>query len=226
MKDCATKFNTAIIGGDLKAHEHITLTGTAIGKVAKHEFMPRTGAKPGDIVAVTGTLGHAGAGYYSLKHKTGVEERDKNLLRGLFEPIPRLAEGRALAKSGGVSSCMDISDGLADSLYQLAEINNIGFVIKFETIPMDPKIVKLSTKLSIPKEELSVYFGGDYELLMTIKPEHWDDAVEHISKTGTMLTKIGRVTKDTDLILVKDNLKITLENRGYEHFKWKSGKEL
>jgi thiamine-monophosphate kinase len=222
MKACATKYNTAIIGGDLKVHEHITLTGTAIGKVAKTEFMPRTGSKPGDIVAVTGTLGHAGAGYYSLNNKAGVENTDKELLRGLFEPKPRLAEGRALAMSGGVSSCMDISDGLADSLYQLTEINKVGFEIEFEKIPMDPKTLEISAELSIPLEEFSVYFGGDYELLITIKPEHWDNVKNSVSKTGTILTKIGRVTENTDLILLKDNSRMVLENRGYEHFKWKN----
>jgi thiamine-monophosphate kinase len=221
MKACATKYNTAIIGGDLKAHEHITLTGTAVGKVAKVEFMPRSGAKPGDIVAVTGTLGHAGAGFYSLKHRAGVENTDNELMEGLFEPKPRLAEGRALAKSGAVSSCMDISDGLADSLYQLAEINNIGFEIEFEKIPVDHKIVEFSKDLSIPLEDLSVYFGGDYELLMTIPPESWDHALGSVSVTGTMLTKIGWVTENTELKLIKENSMITLENRGYEHFKWK-----
>src|SRR5690606_23633519 len=66
---CAVANRTTIVGGDTKETTEITLCGTAFGTVKKTEFMPRTGATPGDVVAVTGTLGAAGAGYYALKQK-------------------------------------------------------------------------------------------------------------------------------------------------------------
>jgi thiamine-monophosphate kinase len=218
MNSCATKFGTAIIGGDLKSHENLTLTGTAIGIVPKSEFMPRKGAKQDDIVAVTGALGGAGAGYYALKHQ--VDVGDEGLLSGLFEPEPRMAEGHALAKSKVVSSSMDISDGLADSLHQLAKINKMGYEINLDDIPIDAGARKLSVELSIPIEDLTVYFGGDYELLVTVQPDGWDSAENAVAKVGGKLSRIGVVTREPELTLVKNGEKVALENRGYEHFKW------
>ena len=71
-------------------------------------------------MGITGSLGHAGTGYYTLKYKLVPESRA--VFIGLFEPKPKMAEGLALAKTKVVTSCMDISDGLANSLFQLVKI--------------------------------------------------------------------------------------------------------
>ena len=101
--DCAVTFGTTIVGGDTKETTEITLCGTAFGSVKKAEFMSRIGAHPGDVVAVTGTLGKAGAGYYALKQKSN----EKKLSKALLEPLPRLKEGRLLAQQ----QCGDVIDG-------------------------------------------------------------------------------------------------------------------
>lgn len=219
MNSCATTYGTAIIGGDLKAHEHLTLTGTAIGSVPANEFMPRRGAHKGDILGMTGALGHAGAGYYTLKHEL-LPEHEANLI-GLFEPKPKLAEGLALAKSGVVTSCMDISDGLAHSLYQLSDLNEVGFDVVFDDIPLDPEAIELAEKLAIPIEDMTIYFGGDYELLVTVKKDGWAKAAAAVKSAGSALKQIGIVTDKPDLNLFKDGSRYKLKNRGYEHFKWK-----
>ncbi len=218
MNSCATSHGTFVIGGDIKAHEQITLTGTAIGRVPKSEFMSRKGAQKGDILCITGSLGHAGAGYYTLKHK--LLPKNEEVLIGLFEPKPKLSEGRALAKTGAVTSCMDISDGLAHSLFQLAKLNLIGFDVFFDDIPLDPEAVKLAEKLSIPIEDLTIYFGGDYELLVTVKKDRWLEAEEAVLVAGSKLTQIGIVTEKKELNLIKEGTKLPLDNKGYEHFKW------
>jgi thiamine-monophosphate kinase len=219
MNSCATQFRTSIIGGDLKVHDQLTLTGTAFGKVRKTEFMPRRGARPADLVAVTGKLGGAGAAYYVIKNDLSV---DDSILKGLFEPVPRIQEGRVLAKTGAVTSSMDISDGLADSLYQLAAINCVGFEIDFDKIPTSPGAQEIAKELDIPMEEFAVYFGGDYELLITLDPSNWEQVKNDLQNINGSISVIGRVTSETDLILIKENEKIQLENRGYEHFKWKA----
>ena len=218
MDSCATRFGTTIIGGDLKEQESLVLTGTAIGKVPKNRFMPRSGANPGDIIAVTGSLGGAGAGYYALKNKVHLD--DEALFKRLFEPEPRLAEGVALAGTGAVTSSMDISDGLADSLHQLAKVNAVGYTVELERIPIDPGARKIADELSMPIEELAVYFGGDYELLVTISPDVWGAAEDAVRGAGGELTRIGSVTQAQELTLSKDGKRTPLENRGYEHFKW------
>lgn len=218
MNSCATTYGTAIIGGDIKAHDDLTLTGTAIGKVPQAEFMSRRGAQKGDIVGITGSLGHAGTGYYTLKYKLVPESRA--VFIGLFEPKPKMAEGLALAKTKVVTSCMDISDGLANSLFQLAELNQIGFDLFFDDVPMAPEASELAEKLSLPVEDLTIYFGGDYELLVTVKSDSWEEAKEAVRASGSKLTQIGIVTENQELNLIKEGNKQPLENRGYEHFKW------
>ena len=217
MDACATRFGTRIIGGDLKSHELLTLTGTAIGIVSRSEFMPRSGTSADEIVAVTGTLGRAGAAYYALKSKRS--EKYPELLRGLFEPEPRLAEGHALAKTGVVTSSMDISDGLADSLHQLAKMNNVGYEVILDDIPIHENATKISEELAVPIEDLTVYFGGDYELLIALDPAHWSLVERAVASVGGQLTRIGKVTKDKKLTMVKGRKKVPLENKGYEHFK-------
>ena len=213
---CATQFNTAIIGGDTKESKEITICGTALGLVKKDEFMPRKGAKPGDIVAVTGKLGKAGAGYYALKHKIW----DQSILKGLMEPLPRLKEGRILAKEKIVTSCMDISDGLSSSLYQLQELNNVGFEINQKEIPICLELKQLQKeKKGIDVYNYALHFGGDYELLFTVPYDSFDIVSKSMEKTNTALTAIGRVTKKKNIVIIAENKEEILRNKGYEHFK-------
>lgn len=218
MNDCTRGFSTSVIGGDMKANPEITLSGTAIGKVPKTEFMGRQGCNPGDLVAVTGELGAAAAGYYALINYLDRSEYSGGI-KALFEPYPRLTEGRTLARSGAVTCSMDISDGLAASLHQLTELNDVGFEIEFDNVPKSVDAVKISDQLGIPVQDLSLYFGGDYELVVTLNPELSDKAIDMFKKeTGTRLTVIGKVTSDKKHILIINNEKMQLENRGYEHF--------
>jgi thiamine-monophosphate kinase len=212
---CATSFGTTIVGGDTKENPEITLCGAAFGLVKKTEFMPRLGAVPEDIVAVTGYLGKAGAGYFALKQNI-----ERNLTKGLFEPVPRLKEGRILARQRCVTSSMDISDGLSSSLYQLQEINQVGFEIIKEAIPLAPGLSRLSEKnRGIDSYKIAVHFGGDYELLVTLPEASFDKTKKALQRSGTTLTSIGRVTRKRDIVLRDGTKKQLLENKGYEHFK-------
>jgi len=212
---CATQFGTSIVGGDTKETHEIMLSGTAFGTVKKDEFMGRKGAKPGDIVAVTGKLGKAAAGYYALKHNM----KNKENLKYLLEPIPRIKEGMALAKTKTVSSSMDISDGLSSSLYQLQELNDVGFEIDKEKIPLSSVLLKFEGKKDINIYEYAMHFGGDYELLLTLPLDKFDKAQKSLVKTGTPLTVIGKVTKEKKINIIDGQTKKILQNKGYEHFR-------
>jgi len=215
---CATTHGTSIIGGDTKENPNVTICGTVFGTVKKDEFMSRKGAKPGDIIAVTGTLGKAGAGYYLMQS----DMEDPRISKGLLEPMPRINEGIALAKEKVVSSCIDISDGLSSSLYQLQELNNVGFEIEREKIPLSQMLLKLAAE----NENLDVYkyclhFGGDYELLLTIPPDEFEKAQRSVETTGNYITNIGQVTKDNEVCIIDSGVKKLLPNEGYEHFRWR-----
>jgi thiamine-monophosphate kinase len=213
---CAVAFGTTVIGGDTKETREITLCGTAVGRMKKTEFMPRRGAHPGDVVAVTGTLGKAGVGYYALRQRNPA----RKLTQGLLEPVPRLREGRLLAKLRAVSSSMDISDGLSSSLYQLRELNNVGFEIKRHTLPLATGFSGLpQRKRGVSPVDIALHFGGDYELLVMIPVDRFEAAQKLLQQHGSSLTAIGTVTKKQDILLVDGTKKKILENKGYEHFK-------
>lgn len=204
MNACAKRYKTKILGGDTKESDSLHLCGTAFGIVGRKDIMLRRGAIPEDIVCVTGTLGKASAGLYLNK--------PENVL--MVEP--RMAEGQLLARTHGVTSCMDISDGLASSLYQLSQLNNVGFEIYHSMLPVAKAAKK---QRSLLRDELILYSGGDYELLLTVKKSKLGLVQKHMQKTSTKLTPIGKVTRSKEIFLIKKTRKTPLENRGYEHFK-------
>ncbi|MBU4189387.1 MAG: thiamine-phosphate kinase, partial [Candidatus Thermoplasmatota archaeon] len=168
MGDCAKKYSTKIVGGDTKENKTLTLCGSAIGVVNRKNIMLRKGAKPGDVVCVTGTLGTSSAGLHSKNPK-------KVLMIN-----PRVKEGIALAETNAVTSCMDISDGVASSIYQLSSLNKAGFEIDYELLPVNRSTKNVRRKLKIPLEELCLYSGGDYELLLTVKKNRLRDVVNKL----------------------------------------------
>jgi len=214
--DCASFYNTFIVGGDTKENSEITLCGTAFGVVEKSCFMSRMGAKHGDVVAVTGSLGKAAAGYLSLEN----DMDDEHILKNLFEPKPRIFEGVALSKEKIVSSCMDISDGLSSSLYQIKNLNKIGFKIYKGKIPLSQNLKEISEKIKdINVDDYFLHFGGDYELLITLSKQNFINAQICLETIGCNLTEIGRVTKDSSITIIEGDVKEVLPNKGYEHFK-------
>ncbi|MCD6573196.1 MAG: thiamine-phosphate kinase [Thermoplasmata archaeon] len=192
MEDCVKKYGGKIIGGDTKESPFLTIAITAIGMVRKNEYMARKGAKAGDAVYVTGSLG-----------------KEANLYLGNIDELlnvkPRIKEAHELAKARVATSCMDLSDGLASSLYQLAKINGIGFLIYEKWLPIDDKARKMDSPL-----EFALYHGGDFELLFTMPEEHED--MLHFN-----FKKIGYVTEEK-ILIEKDGKIEEIKNKGYEHF--------
>jgi thiamine-monophosphate kinase len=207
MDDCARKFNTHILGGDTDSHDELTMTGTALGSIKKKLLVQRNGAKPGDMVCVTGNLGTAGAAIMSLEKGISVEPK---ILKPLFEPAPRIYEGIALVGTCAVSSMMDISDGLALSLHDIGKASSVGFKIYEDRLPVIPEVTDI-----LKGDELLqavVYTGGDYELLFTIPPEKLE-----IVESACPLTVIGEVIKEGVFIQREGGIE-ELKGKGYEHF--------
>ncbi|MFZ2410758.1 MAG: thiamine-phosphate kinase [Candidatus Methanoperedens sp.] len=207
MAECAEKFGTQIIGGDTDSHDELTMAGSALGLVNKEQLIRRSGAKEGDLVCVTGHLGTAGAALLALSKKIPASEE---ILKALFEPVPRIKEGMALAQSRAVTSMMDISDGLALSLHDMSKASDVGFKIYESKLPVLPEVKGL-----LKGEELLeavVYTGGDFELLFTVAPDKIEKA-----KTASPLTVIGEVIGDGVFIERAGRVE-ELKAKGYEHF--------
>src|SRR5512136_2623844 len=166
MNDCARRFDTSIVGGDTKEHEDLVLCGTAFGQVSKDGILLRKGAKTGDLIAVTGQLGRAGAGFFSMKRELGLKEAEDALKR----PWPRVKEGMALSRSGFITSCMDISDGLSTSIFELSRNSGMTYEVDYTRIPKAREVEMAFHDLERQKD-LVLNFGDDFELLLTIKRE-------------------------------------------------------
>lgn len=214
MNDCALRFGTSIVGGDTKEHDDLILCGTAVGTVPKQGILLRKGSRAGDLIAVTGALGKSGSGFYSLKRGLGLKEAEDRLRR----PWPRVKEGMALSSSGFVTSCMDISDGLSSSIFELSRNSGLTYEVDYAKIPKAPEVEMAFHDLERQKD-LVLNFGDDFELLFTIKREHEQDLRELSESVGCPLTVIGKVTSGEENILVDCGRREKLENLGYEHFR-------
>ncbi len=212
MQACAKFCGTAIIGGDLDTHTELTITGTALGKVKKSQLLLRRGAKPGNLVCVTGHTGSAGAALRSIKSKKPISE---TILKTLFEPLPRTSEARILAQSGAATSMIDTSDGLAMSLYDLARESHVGFRILENNLPIIREVREFVSSFE-ELMELCLYTGGDFELLITIDPQQ-------IKKVQNLcnLAVIGECTEYKNGIVLKSpGCRLTnIEQRGYQQLK-------
>jgi thiamine-monophosphate kinase len=188
-QDCCKKFGAMIIGGDIDHHGELTVVTTGLGLVDREHIARREGARPGDLVCITGIPGQAQSWLDGYKHYE----------KALFEPQPRVAEGRLLAR-GGVTAMMDDSDGIALSLYDLMSVNECGFSLDSGKVPRPAGIPETQAR------ELALYGGGDYELIFTLAPDRYPVA-------GVPCTVIGKAIPEKAVLADGK----PMEKRGYQH---------
>ena len=214
----AHEFGAYIIGGDTGEASDLVVSVTLFGLGEKESIPLRSGAKPDDIIAVTGKFGKTSAGLkILLSNCISSPNMRRSLINSVLYPNARLKEGIALTKSRSVSASIDSSDGLAWSLYELSQASNVGFVI--DDLPAADEAMSFAKLNKLDIVELTLYGGEEYELVLTIKPDLWKKAVEIVEKVGGRLLNIGRITKTKKMILKTYSREIFVEPRGYEHFR-------
>lgn len=216
----AREYGAYIIGGDTGETADLVIAVSLCGTAEKATLMLRSGAKPGDILAVTGFFGKSAAGLRLLLKNYSVSSNLQDVLLGaVCMPKARLKEGLALGKSGAVSSSVDSSDGLAWSLHEIGKMSNVGFMIN--SVPVADEVRRFAEFNHLDQLELALYGGEEYELVLTIKPKQWVEAEAAVEAVGGQLLPIGKATKDQQMILDMDGQKRPIESRGWEHFKTK-----
>ncbi len=210
--DCCDHFGTDYLGGDTKECSELVLTGTSLGTVPKNGLLTRKGACAGDLLMITGTAGLAYAGLLALELGTTSEKA----LKAFFEPQPRIKEGTLLSATGVVTSCMDTSDGLSMSLYELGEASGVSFEVDASAVPIDPEVVRLAKNAKKDHLDIALHGGGDYQLLFTVGPEGLDDVLQIL---GGEAKVIGRCIEGNKNILKRGRSRRELEPKGYEHFR-------
>jgi len=212
MEEATKAFGIAVLGGDTKEGNEIMLAGTAFGRVRKDRVLLRKGARPGDVLVVTGDLGRSGWGARLLRAGTEVAHATEFMLR----PHARVEEGKLFAESGAVTSCMDISDGLGTTLAQMGSLGGVTFEVDWSKLPIYKETRALPTSEA---QDLALYWGGDYELVATVRPEKADELLALFHEKRHALTACGRVLPAGPNVLVVDGRRETLHPHGWEHFR-------
>lgn len=201
MDRCAESCKTHIYGGDTKPGAG-SISVTALGDMCGRKPMSRTGARPGDMVAVTGPLGGPAAGYECLANKWEVEGVFAEAVELLYRPVPRVAWGISLSETGVVTSCIDLSDGLATAANTICEASHVGTLFEASFLPMGPGVAEVSEKLNISATELMTSFGGEYELMFTFPK----NSLGKIHSSGVPFHIVGYVDERDGTRLMEDGV--------------------
>lgn len=199
----AAETGTDLAGGDVTRAPVLSLAVTVVGYAATPEMLvTRGGARPGDVLAVTGELGGAAAGLLLLDapnrersqiHPDSGQNYDRErLVARQLEPRPRLAAGRALAATGA-TAMIDVSDGLGGDAVHVATASGVRLEIDAAELPLAPGVAEVAAASERDPLELAASGGEDYELLVALPAEHLDEATKAVAATGTKLTRIGAV---------------------------------
>jgi len=214
----AREYNAYIIGGDTNEASDLVISLSLFGIARKNMLMLRSGAKPEDLVAVTGFFGKTSAGLKILLDGFKVPQKiRRTLVESVLMPHARLKEGLALSRTRAVTASIDSSDGLAWSLHEITKANNVGSLI--DKLPIAKEVKRFAKINELDPLELTLYGGEEYELVLTVKPRFWKKAEKAVEKVGGKLLPIGKVTAEKQVLLEINGKRQVIEPRGWEHFK-------
>jgi thiamine-monophosphate kinase len=214
----AREYGAYVVGGDTNEASDLVISLSLFGTARKGKLALRSGAKPGNLVAITGSFGKTAAGLKILLENLKASSKiGKVLVESVLMPHARLEEGLALSKTEAVTAAIDSSDGLAWSLHEIANASKVGFLIK--RLPMAGEVEKFAEINGLDPLELTLYGGEEYELVLAIKPSLWRKAEEAVEEVGGKLLSIGKVTGERRVLVKIGGKRRVVEPRGWEHFK-------
>jgi thiamine-monophosphate kinase len=211
----AKEYGTYVIGGDTNESTDLIIDCIGFGLGDKNAFVSRYGAKPGNLLAVTGFFGETSAGLKIVKEEFRIPHNiRKKLLDAIYEPKARLQEGLALVKTKALTSSIDSSDGLAASLFELSERSGVGFLL--EKIPISKYAIKFAEINDLDPISLALYGGEEYELVFTFQSKDLFKVQRTLKEN---LIVIGEVTSEKRIEVKTGYGKKKILPLGWEHFK-------
>src|SRR5918911_2296077 len=223
----ADTYNVALIGGDVsRTPERIVIDSIIIGEAARGRAVYRSGARPGDHIFVTGSLGGAAAGLRLLERgarlrrkspRSSNQRATEGLLLRQLRPEPRVPWGALLGEEHLATAMIDISDGLSSDLAHLCTESRVGALLNASRVPIAPAVVHLCGRRALDPLLLALHGGEDFELLFTIRPRDLRWLPRALGDVPA--TYIGDVTRDAGQIRLSEGSRVwTLEPGGFEHF--------
>ncbi|MBM7646582.1 thiamine-monophosphate kinase [Scopulibacillus daqui] len=220
MEDLGSMFQMDLIGGDTtSSRSGLVITITAVGHAEQGKVFLRSGAKPGDLVFVTGYLGESAAGLALLLKDIDINDQKAKhqLIKSHQRPMPQVEAARLLRGIPSRFAVNDISDGLASEANEIAEASGVTININYQSLPVSKSLSQLDAH---DQRRFMLSGGEDYQLLITAPEENSEVLRDVFMKHGVLLTKIGVVTRGRpEVYLIDKGTKTLLTKSGYNHFK-------
>ncbi len=214
LEAAAKTYGVKILGGDTNEAEELAIAVVLLGFCRRGELVSRFGARPGDLLAVSGPFGLTSAAFKILLE--GLEppkDLEKKILESVYKPKARLSLGLKLNRLGATAS-IDSSDGLAWSLHELARASGVGF--RVDKLPLAPEASKFAEKHGLDPFDLAFYGGEEFELVATFNPKIFSKAPQTLKRKFKV---IGIATEDRLVKFENGKIARIIEPRGWEHFK-------
>jgi len=213
MLELGRKCGVAIVGGNTSGSRNVFISLSIVGSAGRR-LLTRSGARPGDKIAVTGYLGAAAAGFKLISNGTFPLPEDSALRQAFLKPYPRLREG-AIILAGGARAAIDISDGLVADLGHICQASLVGAHMELERVPVHPLANRLFGAEAL---KMALAGGEDYELLFTAS----DRVIKNIrARISCPVSILGEITSEhTGQVEVVDRQgqPFKLNKTGWEHF--------
>lgn len=210
MEALAAAWGCTIAGGDTTAASELVLGVTVAGRMAPGAApVLRSGARPGDLLWVTGPLGASAAGLAVLEGAAAAPDPAvrEALVAAHLRPAPRVREGAALAVAGA-RAMLDCSDGLAIDASRMAAASGARVVIELDRVPLAPGVASVAAGLGVPADVLAATGGEDYELIVAAPPGF---------DPGCALIPVGRVEAGEGLVVTRHGAPVVLPRLGWDH---------
>jgi thiamine-monophosphate kinase len=215
LRRAAKSLDCILAGGDTTRSDRILISITVLGEIREGQEVLRSGARSGDLLYVSGTLGAAECGLRFLRKSAGRANLKNAAVRKHLYPEPRVELGRWLAEKKLATAMMDISDGLSTDLPRLCAASGVGALVEPERLPV-PRGLDRQSAL-----RLALHGGDDYELLFSVSPRRVSLLPEKFR--GLRLTKIGEFAAGRGVRIIGKNGKPeTLRAAGWDPFRQKS----
>ena len=225
MRDACAEYALALVGGDTNRGDLVIVSVSVAGEVAPGRAVTRTGARPGDAIVVTGSLGAAAGGLaVSRTHASKTAEVlsrrwGRELVDAFERPVARVGEGQMLARCGA-TAMVDLYDGLAKDLSRLCRASGVGARIELGAMPVSTALREGAASLGVDPLALALGGGEDYELLATLDPDDAEVARRELDERfGVPLASVGTITEGSGLVAIDvDGGEAPLEAAGWDHF--------
>ena len=220
IKSMAQEFDVNIVGGDTSGSPDKLVINIALtGEACEDEILYRSGAKPGDILFLTGYVGASAAGLHAIK-ANHFEQKWQGLIEQQTNPLPHITAGRLLSGLKLVHALIDVSDGLASDLNHICEESGVGGVIHEDSIPVSDSASEYIRIYSLDYRKLALFTGEDYILLGTMPSDTIAMAREALKSSGWPFFIVGEIIEGKGISLKTNDGSIEeIQPLGFDHFK-------